>query len=642
MSGETGSAQVIAGRTLGLRMEALDLHIRTAGRELSDGMLEEMTRRCLTAPERLPVDGEPLWRFLRDALAPLVVEAPVVPPGETPGPLIEGAQSLEQAAREGQAAPEVIAACAKLDQKIALALEWPAYARGAAILRGGAIDALWLVTSASASSVPATSLGALGSAFVRAVDGVCSGEVSGSLPGKDDAASIGGRGIRTLALVARCIDLAARAQPELSGRQVLDALVRLVTQKDLRTNLPADLNRDDSVCNRLGRIDRLLRMLAGRETSRSIGPDDVVRQLRPAIKPLEDARRQAAGELLEACARAVTSPDVLTDPGFFQAIHSYQSRRDDLLLTVRVTESLGHKPATPTGQEGSRWVLADRFEFAGDRLLLLARGIASPKDHDVAMEQWRTMGEGAMAIVDDACENALRTAASGGEDPLGDEVRAVTGGRADELLTRLGSAKDEWNQEVRKARQVESAGLAAATAKLKAIRKAVALAVEYSRFRKELASAPPGGVSSDSGCVLASWELSSEAARILSSADLPQVSVGLGLAAEGKLDEFSAGTWARPGMEVRSLVVDVASRARERGLRVLSDGAADALGQLATGWPDPDGQGASLRGDLMAMSRYMEELAGAIVRGDSEAQGALTRYLQTRAEGLRAEVERMR
>lgn len=638
LSGEQGSAQVVAGRTLALRLEGLDLHIQTVGRGLSDEVIAAMADRCRVAPEKLPFDASSLWRFLRDALAPLVTRA------QSPAHVVDAgdAQSatLESVARSRNASNGLISACAALDTVIAGGAPWPAYSSSVSVLRQHAMDAMRLATAPPASGVPVVSRGALEEAFIRAASGVTSPAQDG-VPREDDARAVGARQLWSMSLAWRCLERTLHLAPEASAKTMRDAVTALFSRKDLKTNLAAVFTEDAAVAARLARIQPLLARLAAPTEGCAVDADEVVRQVRPAIKPLEESRLQGAGELLEACARAVSSPDVLSDPGFLEAINSYEARRKDAAIPAVVTSRLGHRPATPTGQEGTKWVLQEAYEFAGDRLLLLSRGVASARDHDDALAALRDMGSGLEAYADDAGAAVLRKGiAEGGA--LGDELRHVTGGRGEDLLARLEEARSKWKDEVHKARQIRADGLAAATRSLEEIQDAIALAARWSMVRAELVEAGSaggrfgGGASADAGSSLASWEISSDAALVLTSVDLPQMSVGLGLAADGKLDEYASRRWTRDGMDVRALVADIAWEARARGYRARMDAGGEALAQVASGNPDPDGEGGRVRGDLLAMSRYLEEMAGAVVAGDSGREAALSKYLQTRCAAVRA------
>ncbi len=652
--GEAGSAQVVAGRTLALRLDALDAHLAVKGPKLPPAVVASIVKRCSVSPEKLPVDAPTLWRYMRDALAPLVDNIPAVdasaPSEDVEASLptsalmvVEG--PLQAWAQNAKAPAEMIDACGLIDQRAALAQRWPAYASSLETLRSRAVDVLWLWSSPAGSGFPLAARPVLASQFASFVREACAAEGGETIPSAEDAQARGARGLRTLALIARCIELSSRAAPDNAAKLLREALVRLAGSKDLRTNVPADLSADALIPERLARIERLLRSVCP-PPGESPGPtawtgvDDVPRQLRPAIKPLDEARRQAAGELLEAAARAVNSPDVLSDPGFLQAMSSYQRRREDLVLATELTRAVCEKPAGKSA--GGAWVVRPGNEAVGERMLLLARGIASGKDHDDAIAQWRTFAPAALLVTRDAELRALRTAVEDGTSPLADHVRTVTGGRAADLVTRAESARGAWLEQVKKARQIRSAELEAAGRTLTASRAAITLALEWARLRQALSMDAGGWMApaSDPGTALPGWELSAQAASVLAAAEMPGLAAGFGLAADGKFDEFLARSWERPGAAPRALVAAVAARGFRHGARALSDGAADALRQVAAGLADVDRDvGAASDGPtnapLVGMSRYLEELAAAMARGDVQAEASLARYLQTRAAAVR-------
>lgn len=641
-AGEPGSAQFLAGQTILVRLAGLDRRIRAQLPELEGPIAADLVARWTLPPEKLPVDPESLQRFLRDSLAPLVVKTDLdarldrqiaagQPASMTVAPLMMVESSLEDFARAGNLDATVVEACRVLDLRIAMAGEWPAYAMSLETVRANAVDALWLLTAPPAAGVPRAMIVDLSRRFGESVQALTAVGPADALPRPDDSAAVGSRSLRVLAIAARSIEMCTRIEPEKSARAVLEAMLRMLAGRGAIASAPGEIARDIALVDRLGRIERLLRSMVG-TTPRGdlVTMDDVLRQLRPAIKPLEDARRQAAGDLLEACARAVQSPDVISDPGFLQSATLYRQRLEDLMRAQRVTAAIGHRPSKPGA--AAQPVLRDEHERLGERLLLLSRGLTSPRESAEASVQWRAFADAVEMLGPSAGETFLRGVLAGTqEDPAGATAK-VTSDRAADLLARLDEARQAWNDQARRARQIESEGLIAAAADLRASSSAVELAAQWSIWLRSLpAAADPMVPSTDAGTALSSWELSAFASRVLMEADLASVAAGLVLAAEGKRAEFTARSWERPSARVRGLAADVAARAHLRGVRALSDESLDAIRQLGLGPADPDRMpSASIRGELLSMSRYLEELAGAMDAGETQAQGALENYLATR------------
>ncbi|MCC6427742.1 MAG: hypothetical protein IT435_13095 [Phycisphaerales bacterium] len=644
-AGEPGSHQVIAGRTLALRIAGLDALVGAPRNNLPPSIAGQIRTLCTTAPEKLPTDPQTLARFLRDALAPLVTMLDASTPGlsvSVPAePLLPRQPTLAPTARTAKVSPEIIASCEQLDQRLESASRWPAYRRTRDTLLANAADALWLLDAGTSTSVMPATRQAIAEQFITAAAELNTPMPAGTLPSMDDASAIGSRRMRTLALLARCIRQTSLADPQTSARSLRDALTQLPLIRDPRTNQPRDLLTDPLLPDRLMRLSRLLESLqppAGASAFMTV--DDLPRQLRPALKPLEESRRQAGAELLEMLARAVTSPDIISDPGFLQGISSYRRRREELMMLREVTSQIAHKPNLPTGAPGTQWVLQDHYEPLGDRLMLLARGIASPRDHDDALAQWRIFAADILLLTRQREEDQLRLALSAEGSVLTPHAAAITADRTMDLLGRLDAAKSAWLIEVRKARQIQSEPLRIASRQLQAARIAIAITYEWARLRSALFNPTPGAPAADAGSALDAWELSAEAAWNLASADLPAITAGLALAADGKADEFLASGWERPSMPVRSLLRRVNSLAADRGLHALNDDAADALRQIALGPEDPDrGSAGALEPQLAVMSRYLEELAAAIARSDADATARLLRFLETRIDAANSTLD---
>lgn len=650
-AGEPGSAQVIAGRTIVLRIDALDRHIRRVGPRLPVPVMAEIAARCQWPAETLPIDPDSLWRHLRDTLAPLVVEYPddVYPAADSNsnrwGGLHRGnvPRTLAEVASAAGVATRIQEAAARLDQRLEVAASWPAYERSRRTTLANAADSLWLFTPGAA--LPIDVRASLQERFIEAVAGLSAVDPPSGSPSPDDAVAHAGRSLRIMATLARCLDLASRATPEPPARQVRESLALLAGSRDLSPGLPPNAARDTSIIDRLARVEGMLWSVVPAPGTREIVPSEgLIRQARPAVKPLEDARRRAATDLLAVSARAVLSPDLLVDPSFLHTAAGYRERWNDLLAASDLSHRIGHLPATPSGAPGVQWVVLKEFEPIGERVLVLARGLASPREHDEALPRWRELAADVRVLTDDAGLAALRRAVEDPTEPLSDHMRAITAGRAADLLSAATAARARWLDEARKARTIDSASLREASRGIESVRRAAQLAVEWAAMRALLSVAdPPGSASPDEASALAGWELSAEAAQRLFSADLPAISAAIAMAAGGDHAGFLSESWRTPGMAVRTLPVEAAARARALGVRSASDRSSDALAQLAAGLPDPDRSVAiHRRADWMAVSRYLEELAWAMVRGDVGMEKSLTDYLETRVAEIRAGVARDR
>lgn len=644
-AGDPGSAQLIAGRTIALRIDALDRHVRSMMPRLPREVTAEVATRCVWHAERLPLDAESLWRHLRDTLAPLVVDFPREPFmsverestgwwGRLPG---HGGRMLAQIAEEVGAPPPVLDAAAQLDERLALAASWPAFERSRRVTFANAADSLWLFTSDAALPINIRTL--LQERFIEAARLIAAPPQDQGPPGPEDAAAHAGRSLRMLALLARCLDLASRATPDPPARQVRESLTVLASSRDFLPGLPPGAARDASIIDRLVRVEGLLWMTVPAPGSREIvSIDGLIRQARPAIKPLEEARRRVAADLLAVAARAVVSPDLLVDPAFLHTVAGYRERWNDLLHASDLSQRIGHLPELPTGAPATQWVVLKEYEPVGERVLVLARGLTSSREHDEAIVRWRELAADIRVLTDDAGFVAFRRAVEDPADPLADHVRAITAGRGEDLLSAASTARARWLDEARRARTIDSPALREASRGIESARRAAQLAVDWASMRASLSVADaPGAASADAGSALAGWELSTEAAQRLFSADLPAISAAIALAADGSHAEFLSESWKTPGFSVRSLPVEVAARARALGVGASSDLAADALGQIAIGLPDPDRGGAiTRRSEWMAVCRYLEELAWAMVRGDVSVEQSLTAYLYTRVGEIRS------
>lgn len=651
--GEEGSGLIVAGQTILLRAAGLDRRIRAMMDEMPEGVIAELKRRWTLPPEKLPVDAEALWRFLRDSFAPLVKESDLgerldrvmqakVPDAQMIVPLmkIEGALA-DHAATSGLDA-SVVEACRVIDLRMELAAAWPAYAMTLETLRANAVDALWLLTAPPEAAVPRAMRGDLSARFAEAVQTLARPAEGDGIPRNDDSAAVGGRALRILATAGRSIELCTRIEPKKSAQSVADSLVRMLAGRGSIATQQGEIARDVALVDRLGRIERLLRRMAGvNARGELVAIDDVLRQLRPAIKPLEEARRQAAGDLLEACSRAVHSPDVVSDPGFLQSSTLYRQRLDDLSRAMRVTKLLGHIPKRADGKQGNQVLIRDEYERLADRLLLLARGLSSPRENADAIIEWRAYTSAIEDLPEGEEEKFLRDVVGKKVDDPGGAVARITGGRAADLVARLDEAREAWIEQVKRARQIAAPTLATAAADMRASLDAVKHAWAWSTWLSSLASgADPMMASSDAGSALASWELSAFASRVLLEADLDATVAGLALAADGKRGEFAARAWEPATARVRGIAGQIAGRASLRGAHALSDDGVDVLRQIAIGLPDPDRlASASIRAELLAMSRYLEELALAMDGGEAQTRMTLENYLATRRQAVEAVIE---
>ncbi len=651
--GEEGSGLIVAGQTILLRVAGLDRRIRGVMDEMPAEVIAELKRRWTLPPEKLPVDAEALWRFLRDSFAPLVKESDLgerldrvmqanLPESRVIAPLMKIDGTLADYAATNGLDASVVEACRVIDLRMQLGKAWPAYVITLETLRANAVDALWLLTAPPDAGIPRAMRSDLSLRFAEAVQTVAKPAEGEGIPRNDDSAAVGGRSLRILATASRSIELCTRIEPKKSAQSVADSLVRMLAGRGSIATQQGEIARDVALVDRLGRIERLLRSMAGVNVrGELVMIDEVLRQLRPAIKPLEEARRQAAGDLLEACSRAVHSPDVVSDPGFLQSATLYRQRLDDLSRAMRVTKLLGHTPKRADGTQGNQVLIRDEYERLGDRLLLLARGLSSPRENADAIIEWRAYTSAIEYLPQGDEEKFLRDVVGKKiEDPAGTVAR-VTGGRAGDLVARLDEAREAWIEQVKRARQIAAPALVTAASDMRASLDAVKLAWAWSTWLSSLApGADPMVASSDAGSALASWELSAFASRVLIEADLDGVAAGLVLAADGKRAEFAARGWEQVSMRVRGLAGQIAGRAHLRGARALSDDGVDLLRQIAIGLPDHDRvASASVRAELLSMSRYLEELALAMDTGEAQTRVMLENYLTTRRQAVEAAIE---
>jgi len=190
--------------------------------------------------------------------------------------------------------------------------------------------------------------------------------------------------------------------------------------------------------------------------------DDVVRQLRPAMRIVQAERREAASRLVEAIPSILASKSARTDPGVLAALSGHAQARADIALLFRASTILtGTRPSpapTPSapGQptqpiqpptaprspgpvpiRGADPVASPTWQRFANVLLALGQDMTRPSTADVARARMRELCENLMSRVPLPAETEARGA-------LADEFNQLTGGRGGELLLATGKAREEW------------------------------------------------------------------------------------------------------------------------------------------------------------------------------------------------------
>ena len=339
--------------------------------------------------------------------------------------------------------PEAQAAAQQLADSAAQARAWPAYAPAADQLA----RALGVIQSARAESI------ALSAPAAQRLDDELIQSLTALL---DPATAAAGRERLTrLAAIARLLRTVSTLDDDAAARSLRRELAAWIVR--LSPDPAAVTGRGETQPARA--LAAWLRELASlAELSADQG---MLRQLRPALRTLADSAAESREHLLRALAPALSEPDGLRSPSVLAAVAAHRRRTTDLVLLRRASAALAvapdpatgstpappspappssPQPSPPSSPSGANSAapasiparvpqprraasteptLRDDARVPADRLLEVARAVATPRTRDTALPALRDLAARIAAGADLPREAQFRAAAAG---------QVVTGG----------------------------------------------------------------------------------------------------------------------------------------------------------------------------------------------------------------------
>lgn len=588
--GEAGHVQILAGRTIALRLAALDAMLERSAEPPAAAApqanpLPKPELRWLAHDLAVPADEfndvRAMDRVLRDAFASWASRLEVLHfqrawewgLGEVPPPWLAERSRLAGLSRE---AMEPFAA---LDVAVGSGFAHLPYRSTALALHLDAADALDLLARKPQP------LSQAGTERVRVtlIDSARVLSNPASTSGSLDAARLR---VRALGLTARLVAATLAADPQPAARAMLTAISDFAATPTFADD-PASAARL-SACIRGADLCAISDRVASEER--------LSRQFRPAFRVLLQAARQSAAQLMEVLPRALRPGGSALDPAVVGALNAHETRLQTLVALRSAAGIVNEKP-------GNDPALKAEFKAVCDRILVLGQDLGKPDRRELALAELKE-------LVRDI-SNAKPALITQVETPL--SRSGATPPEWSQLYSRLAGALDEATKQWLSERSGARPPADDATGdQLEALTRCLDLASKASHAAAMLAAFRRGDSDTSTLQALPMFEISTPALEMLCAGLTEACTPAFESAIRGE----SAGSIKLLEQIERAyapaLLVGAMTRKTDLGSKPGGSEADAALVQLVAGTPDPDRAiSADARADIAGMCRYAEEWAAA-------------------------------
>lgn len=395
----------------------------------------------------------------------------------------------------------------------------------------------------------------------------------------------------TLRRIVRATEALADAH---QSRELREAVNRLGAAAE------GDAKRDPAVVARVG--ETYLRALDLIDADRRIpAQTDLVRQVRPMLKPLIESHRQATGAVVRVLPTILADPDPMTEPGVLAAMSSLAATAEDLRTPQRLSTLLAGwtgDVSRPTPAPGREPLATREAGPLAERVRALGVALGREKEAADALAELRTLADISEFVLDIPGEQELR---AGAQSPT---WRRITGDQADRLLFLVGQARDTWlrsasTEQSADRRPGDEARLRALAALLPLLRDGAAIEAmrfDWSRKNRPTINAWPG------------WELTAPGLDALAAGLTPRLAELGALAARADDD---AGVLARAARLREDYAAALLCARLDASARNRAAAPCDIAAELGTGAPTQGAWMVSHRHALAAVCRSTYEAAAA-------------------------------
>lgn len=589
-AGPSGSASSILGLKLAHRLAAIDSMLVSAPPPVTDQL-----RAQAAGLTDLPPEPEAAALAVRDLLAALVDStAPDEnhPSGQGSSTIdvpwdaaivALGAMSADERAR-------ITVLRARLDQ----ARVSPAYRRVAAAWSVQYDDVLRVTTTP-----PAFLTGPARSAWSASAKAALL-----SLADHPNSQKAGDEFARLVSIAQIARSLEPPASPGEAGLAVGSGMAR--AQLALNKTIAALPTIHDHARER-ARLASLARAAATLPVRRTLaGSSDLVRQLKPAMRTLNELAKLSENELAETLPDAFAHPEAGTLPKLVAALAQHQRRLDDLRLLRELDAKLGGQTEGQLGRSVSKEFVpvAERALSFSKDVLELARKDDPQSRLELldAMDRWRRLAARASDVAHMPGESELRRD--------GSPMASLLAGQRDALLSAIDSDRASWIKAWAAPDRVPTQSV---SDRLERVRQALAVAQDAAAA---LGSNPLAANS------LSCWEIGPRT-REAAIKDLDRTiqSLAESATAAGQL-RLTDSTPPVLGTHGLALVMGRLERVAASHGHVQT-GAWHAMEELTAGPTPATAPIGDRAGDLLLIARYAPEWA----RSDTSGKSAIMRYL---------------
>lgn len=562
--------------------------------------------------ERLTLDADGLAKRagtldapgvdLRDLLAPLI-DATAAEGASVPGWGVQAAQIPWSAATPLIATNgDETTRLASLRSRLELALESPAYAPAAATWSAMLADVLGMV-----ASPPAYVTGLTRSGFTSSVKAALFtlADHPNSPKGADELARLA-----NLARIGRALESPTAAGE--AGTAIGSGLARAQqawNKAAAASPVLADSGKERQRTAMLARAAALLR-----DRRELAGSKDLVRQLKPAMRTLNELAKLSENELSETLPDALPHPDASTLPKLVAATAEHKRRLDD----IKLLRDLDLKLASGDGNERA---VSKEFLPVAERALAFSKDVLELARRDDpqsklelldAMDRWRRLAARAADVVRMPGEGDLRKTDS--------SLSILLSDRRDALIKVLDADRAAW---IKAWAAPDRTPAQAVTDRLERIRQAMAIAQD--------AAAAIG-----TGPMLANrlpcWEIDHATRATLTK--------GLDQAIRDLVQQATAAGQIRladgaPILDTHGLALLLGRLERLQAGTPAASTAWDAAADLAAGAMPADAALADRAADLAMLARYAPEWA----RMDNAGRTRLLKFLRPALARCLSELE---
>gem|GEM_PF-5445096 len=600
-AGPTGSPTAILGLKLSHRLAALDSLLISSTPSIADQLKSDARVLAATIP-----DPDAAAAALRDVLAPLVDANAPDSPGHAQGansivvvPWDAALVSLGTLTADERI--RLVALRARLDQAAAS----PAYREIAAAWSRSYADVMGVLTNP-----PAFLTGPARAAWTSATKAALLGVADHAHSEK--ALNEFAR-LSMMARIAR--DLESPTSPGEAGLALGSGTARAqhALNKTISSLPPLTDHRLE-----LARVSSLARAAALIPVRRTIaGTSDLVRQLKPAMRTLNELAKLSENELAETLPDAFVHSDAATLPKFVSAQAEHRRRLDDLGLLRELDSKLGEQ----AGAQSARAV-AKEFVPVAERALSFSKDVLDLARKDDprsrlelidAMDRWRRLAARASDVARMPGESELRRD--------GSPVASLLSPQRDALLKALDADRAAW---IRAWAAPDRQPPQAVTDRLERIRQSLAIA-------QDAAAALGSGPSRANR--LSCWEMSAKT-RLAATE-------GLQAAVQSLVESSIAGGSARnaeplpPVLGSHGLALVIGRLERHQSGDPAPRGAWHVARELTAGSSPLEPPLADRASDLSTLARYSPEWA----QSDSAGRRTLMQYLGPAIARCLAEIQ---